>query len=473
MRIRRWFIVGHSPYQNLRAALKDIDFLIKRFTGHPAGPAIAWRDRTYSYGWLAEDVTRQRILLEKAGIKAGSVVVLCSEYAPAAASILLALINLKAIVAPLLPMTIKRSPRLINLVGPGFIIKVSNGEEVSIEELETNKLPELYKQLIKSSAPGLVLFTSGSTGEPKGVVHDFARLLEKFKTRRNAFITLNLLMFDHWGGLNTLLHGLANDCLVVLAERQTPTYVCDLLEKHRVELLPATPSFLNMLLISRAHEGRDLSGLRLITYGAEPMPDTTLRNLRKAFPNVETRQTYGLIELGVLRAKSRSSDSLWVKIGGEGYDIRVVDDMLQIKADAAMLGYLNAPNPFTDDGYFITGDRVEAEGDYLRILGRESELINVGGQKVYPAEVEAVLLESPDVENAIVYKEKNSIMGHIVCANINRRSNCEMENEARLRIKKFCSQRLETFKIPVKINFVDELLHSDRLKRVRSTIGKD
>jgi len=322
------------------------------------------------------------------------------------------------------------------------------------------------------SAPGLVLFTSGSTGMPKGVVHNFSRLLEKFKTRRGALITLNLLMFDHWGGLNTLLHGLANDCLVVLTEHQNPEYVCALLEKHKVELLPATPSFLNMMLISQAYEGRDLSALRLISYGAEPMPDTTLNSLRKVFPNVETRQTYGLIELGVLRAKSKSSDSLWVKIGGEGYNIRVVDDMLEIKADAAMLGYLNAPSPFTDDGYFMTGDRVEVNGDYFHILGRDSELINVGGQKVFPAEVEAVLLECPDVENAVVFKEKNSIIGQIVCANINRRSNNGSDGEARARIKKFCSGKLDAYKVPVKIKFVLDILHSDRMKRLRTTSEK-
>ncbi len=154
-----------------------------------------------------------------------------------------------------------------------------------------------------------------------------------------------------------------------------------------------------------------MSALRLITYGAEPMPQSTLVGLRVAFPQVELRQTYGLIELGVLRAKSLSSDSLWVKVGGEGYDLRVVDGILQIKADAAMLGYLNAPSPFTDDGYFITGDRVELNGEYLRFLGRESELINVGGQKVFPAEVEGVLLECELVEEAVVYRRETSDYG--------------------------------------------------------------
>lgn len=448
--------------------MNNLDFLIERFNANLDGPAIAWRDQVFSYSWLANEVTAQTKTLQAAGVGAGSVVVLRSEYAPAAVALLLALIELNAIAAPLLPTTIKRNPKLIDMVDPDFVVEVTNGDEVSMSSQKSTKTHQLYTSLIEREAPGLVLFTSGSTGLPKGVVHDFSKLLEKFKTRRGALVTLNLLMFDHWGGLNTLLHGLANNCLVVLTERQTPQYVCQLMEKNKVELLPATPSFLNMLLISRAYEGRDLSSLKLISYGAEPMPDTTLKKLRKTFPGIETRQTYGLIELGVLRAKSQSSDSLWVKIGGEGYDIRVVNEMLEIKADAAMLGYLNAPSPFTDDGYFMTGDRVEVSGDYLHILGRDSELINVGGQKVYPAEVEAVLLDCPDVENAVVFKEKNAIIGQTVCANVNRHGNNGSDKEARMRIKKFCLTRLDDFKVPVKIKFVIEILHSDRMKRLRT-----
>jgi acyl-CoA synthetase (AMP-forming)/AMP-acid ligase II len=253
---------------------------------------------------------------------------------------------------------------------------------------------------------------------------------------------------------------------VVLPETRTAESICRLLEEHRVELLPASPTFLNMLLLSKAYDGRDLSALRVITYGSEPMPHSTLAGLRAAFPNAELRQTYGLIELGVLRAKSQSSDSLWVKVGGEGYDLRVVDGLLQIKADSAMLGYLNAPSPFTDDGYFVTGDRVELNGEYLRILGRESELINVGGQKVFPAEVEGVLLECDMVEEAVVYGDRHPLTGKIVCADVQLRGTHD-EAEARRIIKRFCSERLESFKVPVKVRFVAGGLQSDRLKRLR------
>lgn len=444
----------------------EISFLMDRFTANQEAPAIAWRDRTYDYGWLGEVVAGRVDELERDGIGLGMPVMLRGDYSPVTIPLLFAFIARKAIIVPMLPATADRHPQLLDIVDPALVIDVDRDDNTIVTRREPSGPNMLYRDLIGRQAPGLVLFTSGSTGAPKGVVHDFSKLLRKFENSRPPMVTLNFLLFDHWGGLNTLLQCLANGGLVVLPERRTPEYICDLMERHRVELLPATPTFLNMLLISRAYEGRNLADLRVISYGAEPMPATTLDGLRAAFPNVELRQTYGLIELGVLRAKSKSSNSLWVKLGGEGYDLRVVDGILQIKAESAMLGYLNAPSPFTQDGYFITGDRVEVSGDYLCILGRDSDLINVGGEKVHPTEVEAVILDCEDVEDAVVYGERSPITGQIVCADVKPRPGVE-ELEARIRIKRFCNRRLDAFKVPVKIQFVDDVLYGDRLKRIR------
>jgi acyl-coenzyme A synthetase/AMP-(fatty) acid ligase len=446
------------------------NFIIERIAAKKDAPALFWRGKTYDGNWLSAQVSRDIEWLRREGIEGGSVVILTGDYSPRNVSLLLALIELNVIIAPLLPSSLAKMPTLFDLVNPSFRIDGGNDGDPVITPHQLGEIHPLIRTLQERSGPGLILFTSGSTGKPKGVVHDFGRLLQKFQKQRPAMRTLNFLLFDHWGGLNTLLHCLSNNSSVVLPENRTPEHICKLLEQHQVELLPASPTFLNLLLLSRAFEGHDLSSLRLITYGSEPMPSTTLAALRHVFPNVELRQTYGLIELGVLRAKSMSSDSLFVKVGGEGYDLRVVDGILQIKADAAMLGYLNAPSPFTEDGYFITGDRVEQEGDYLRFLGRDSELINVGGQKVFPAEVEAVLLECEVVGEVVVYGQPNPITGKIVCADVQLRGSHD-ESEARRAIKKFCAQRLEPFKVPVKIRFVESGLTSDRLKRLR--IGRE
>ena len=312
-----------------------------------------------------------------------------------------------------------------------------------------------------------MLFTSGTSGEPKGAVHDFSNLLEKFYIARKSLRTVNFLLFDHWGGLNTMFHTLSNGGVVLTIKDRNPESVCAFIEKHKIELLPASPTFLNLMLISEAYKNHDLSSLQRITYGTEPMASSTLEKLKKTFPGIKLQQTYGLIELGVLRSKSKSDDSLWVKVGGEGYELRVVNDLLEIKAESAMLGYLNAPSPFTEDGWFMTGDQVEVDGEYLKILGRKSEIINVGGEKVYPQEVESVIQEVENVAEVTVYGEKNAIIGNIVCAKV-RLLKDEDPKVFASRLKTYCRQRMQQYKVPVKVIISSEEQFSDRFKKKRA-----
>jgi acyl-coenzyme A synthetase/AMP-(fatty) acid ligase len=260
---------------------------------------------------------------------------------------------------------------------------------------------------------------------------------------------------------------LSNGGVVLALKDRRPDSICAFIENHQIELLPASPSFLNLLLISEEYKNYDFSSLKLITYGTEPMPQSTLARLKKTFPEIKLQQTYGLIELGVMRSKSKSDESLWVKIGGEGYETRVADGLLEIKADSAMLGYLNAPSPFTSDGWFMTGDQVEVDGEYVKILGRKSEIINVGGEKVYPAEVESIIQELNNVAEVTVFGEKNPIMGNVVCARV-RLIDEEEKKQFTTRLKIHCRQKLQSFKVPVKIIFDNEQQSGDRFKKKRS-----
>jgi len=446
--------------------LSHINFLLDRFAAEKNKTAVVLRGVSVSYGDLLNEVFNQIEWLVRENIQPGEAVILRGDYSPLAISMFLALIERRCIIIPLTPDAFNSLQDSFGDVSPSWVVDVT-GNTPTFQPLKTSNIPSLYQVIRKHNVPGLVLFTSGSSGKPKAVVHDFSKLLEKFHLVRPAMITLNFLLFDHWGGLNTLLHCLSNLCLIVVPERRTPDHICELIEKFKIELLPTTPSFLNMLLISKAYSGRNLDPLKLITYGAEPMSESTLKSSRKIFPNVEFRQTYGMIELGVMRTKSRSPDSLWVKLGGEGYTTRVVDGLLQIRADSAMLGYLNADSPFTDDGYLITGDLVETDGDWLRILGRQSDIINVGGQKVYPAEVETILLECPGVADAVVYGESNLILGKVVCANLILDLNAQ-ESVVRQALRLLCKEKMQTYMAPVKIKFVDEIEQTSRLKRARS-----
>jgi len=446
--------------------MSKLQFLTDRFLECPNKPAIAFRDEHLSYGELAKQIDYARQELHDKRIGAGSVVILLGDYSPLAVAMLISLFDIGAILVPITPDALSNLESSLPQLAADWTIDVSGEKAKYVAAVDKVDTPALYSGMIERGSPGLVLFTSGSSGTPKAVVHDFSKLLTKFQKRRNALITINFLLFDHWGGLNTLLHCLSNLCLIVIPRRRTPEAVCELIEKHKVELLPTTPSFLSMLVISHADKQYDLSSLKMITYGAEPMPASILKRLNSLFPKIDIRQTYGMIELGVLRAKTRSPDSLWMKMGGEGYDVRVVEGMLEIKAESAMLGYLNAPSPYTEDGYFMTGDRVEVDGEWMHVLGRESDLINVGGQKAYPAEIENVLFECAEVDNAVVFADKNPILGHIVAAKIVLKPEID-KKQARRSILAACSLALEKFKVPSKISFVDNIPQTGRLKRKR------
>ena len=291
-------------------------------------------------------------------------------------------------------------------------------------------------------------------------------MLGKFKLRRHARRAITFLLYDHIGGFNTMLYQLSNAGCIVTVRNRDPDSVLCAVERYRVELLPTSPTFINLLLLSDAYRRYDLSSLKIVTYGTEAMPESTLRRFHEVLPHIQLQQTYGLSEIGILRSKSLSSESLWVKLGGEGFQTRVVNDILQVKAESAMLGYLNAPSPFTTDGWFNTGDKVETNGEYFRILGRQSDIINVGGQKVYPAQVESVVQEMPEVAEVSVYGESNAIMGQVPCAAVRLREPGD-PREFHRRLRQFCRQRLQDFQIPVRVHLVEGTMHGDRLKKNR------
>lgn len=446
--------------------MSTLEFLRQRFQADENRTAIVFRDQSVSYGELSNKIQNAAETILSAGIKAGDVVVLYGDYSPLSVATLLALTDLATIIVPITPEAMSNVKSSLQKVSANWMVDVTGDDSIISNTDTTYEKPDLYRSIIENKSPGLVLFTSGSSGSPKAVVHDFSKLLTKFEIKRTALITINFLLFDHWGGLNTLLHCLSNLCLIVIPENRSPEAVCQIIETHKVELLPTTPSFLSMLVISRADQRYDLSSLKMITYGAEAMPAATLKRLNEIFPKVDIRQTYGMIELGVLRAKSKSPDSLWMKMGGKGYDVRVVDDMLQIKAESAMLGYIDAPSPYTNDGYFITGDRVEVDGDWIHVLGRESDLINVGGEKAYPAEIEAIIFECLCVDDALVFSESNILLGHIVAAQIVLKEGFN-QKEARQDILRHCKSHLKDFMVPSKIKFVEAISQTGRLKRQR------
>jgi len=443
-----------------------IDFMRQKFAEVGNADALVWRDRTYTYAYLLGQIDEWNRRLDDASIDKGTVVSVEADFSPSAIGLMLALIERNCLFVPLSSSVESKKPRFREVAQVEAIVSIDDEDNSSISKTGVTATHEIITSLKAKGHPGLTLFSSGSTGESKAAVHDFVPMLEKYKVPRHSLRTITFLLFDHIGGVNTLLYNLSNaGCVITVADR-SPESVCKTIQDYRVELLPTSPTFINLILISEAYEKYDLSSLKTVTYGTEVMPESTLERFHALFPETRLLQTYGLSEVGILRSKSKSSDSLWVKVGGEGFETRVVDGLLEIKAKSAMLGYLNAPSPFTEDGWFMTGDAVEVDGEYIKILGRKSELINVGGEKVYPAEVESVLQMMDGVEEVVVNSEPNPLTGNIVVARVKLGTD-ESLAEFRKRMRAFCKGKLSRFMIPQKVVLAEADLHGERFKKMR------
>jgi len=429
-------------------------------------PAMVWDENSYSYRDLLDTLEfwKKELALQK--IESGQVVGLEGDFSPKACSLLLVLIQACTIIVPLTKAVGAHREEFLDTAEAQVVFSFDENDNYRVEHRKSQATNMLTRQLIEKGDPGLVLFSSGSTGKSKASLHNFKKLVEKFKPFRYRMRVINFLLFDHIGGINTLFYTLSNGGTVVTTLNRDPERICRLIEKYKIELLPTTPTFLNLLLISEAYQDYDLSSLRIISYGTEVMPDSVLNRLNQVFPKVRLLQTYGLSEVGILRSKSKSSDSLWLRVGGEGFETKVVDGILWIRAESAMMGYLNRPDPFTEDGWFITGDAVEVDGEYIRILGRKSEVINVGGEKVYPAEVENILQMMEGVQDVTVNSEANPIMGQIVKVRVKLNTD-ETVKEFRKRMRAFCRDKLTAYKIPQKLSIVSNDMHSQRFKKMR------
>ena len=443
-----------------------IDFLLDRFVAKGEADAFVYLDNVYTYSWLHAAIAKWHELLKRQHIASHSVVALKSDFSHQSTALLLALINNRNIIVPLSPAVTSRETAYLHIAQVEKYISLTDGSSPVFKHLDNQVNHPLLCKLKHSGHAGLVLFSSGSTGKSKASVHNFAPLLAKFNRKRHIWRTIAFLLFDHIGGVNTLFYTLSNTGCMITVSNRDPDAVCRAIEKHQVELLPTSPTFLNLMLLSEAYKRHDLSSLKIITYGTEIMPQSTLRALHRILPGVRLKQTYGLSELGILRSKSKSSDSLWVKVGGEDFKTKVVDGILWIKAQSAMLGYLNANDPFTEDGWFNTKDAVEVDGEYLRFLGRTSDIINVGGEKVYPAEVESVIQSMENVKHVLVFGEPNAITGNIVVAEITPKT-AVSSKALSAEVKRFCRERLPKFKVPVKVFLSDQELRTERFKKKR------
>lgn len=372
--------------------------------GHSDEPFFVRESESLSFAEVAGQGA-----LDLSGVKAGEVVALVGDFDARSVNIFLRLIDIGAIIVPLTNDTRQQHESFFDSACVDRIIS-----EDSIRSRTPTSSSSLLEDLRSLGHAGLVLFSSGTTGKPKAILHDLSKFLERYGTPRPSLRTLGFLLFDHIGGVNTMIHTLFNRGVVIVPKTRSPKDVLEACKVHNAEVLPTTPTFLRMMLMSGLIPDLVPESLKVITYGTERMDQATLDSLCKLLPKVDFRQTYGMSELGILRVKSEARDSLFMRVGGEGVELKVIDDVLFIRSETRMLGYLNAESPFDDEGWYNTKDIVEERGGFYSVVGRTSDVINFGGLKFMPSEVENVALLFPNVAFAKASGRPNPFTGQHV-----------------------------------------------------------
>ena len=407
-----------------------------------------WRDIDYPFlahssGELRFSEIAEQKAIDLSEVKSGDVVALIGDFDPQSILIFLQLIDKNVI---LVPLTVDTRAQHEYFFESALVDVVIEGEEV--KRITHSIKHEIIESLRSKEHAGLVLFSTGTTGRPKAILHDLKLFMQRFETPRPTLKTINFLLFDHIGGLNTLLHTLFNKGTVVAPKSRSVEDILATCAENEIEVLPTTPTFLRMMLMSGLIPESVPKSLRIITYGTERMDQPTLDALCELLPNIDFRQTFGMSELGIVRTKSEARNSLFMKVGGEGVETRVVDNVLKIRSQTRMLGYLNADSPFDSEGWYNTKDIVEERDSYYKVTGRTSEVINVGGLKFMASEVERVALQYENVELAKAEAKPNPITGQHVELTVQSASINEVD---KVGLKTFLAKQLSNHMMPKRI----------------------
>ena len=429
--------------------------------------AIIYNGKKYSYNELYIKIKEiENFIKDK--IKSGEVVAILADYSFVSIAVFFALYENKNIIAPI---TSTSQKEIDGKVKESFSTKIINleDEKLVITNIKSEASHKIINDLQTSKCAGLILFSSGSTGAPKAMIHNLDTLVDSYGDKKQKQINmLVFLMFDHIGGINTMLNILSMNATMIIPQNRNADDICKLIEEYKIAILPSSPTFLNLILINRSYEKYDLSSLRMITYGTETMPEGLLNRLKAVFSKVKFLQTFGTSETGIAATSSKSSSSTFMKIDDENLEYKIVDNELWLRSKTQILGYLNrSMESFTNDGWFKTGDLVELDNEgFIKIIGRNKEIINVGGQKVLPSEVESVLLGMDEIEDCLVYGEQNAITGQSVSCDVVLKHGID-DSGFKILVRKFCKDKLDNFKIPTRVNFVQKTEFTERFKKSR------
>ncbi|OSM00177.1 ANL family adenylate-forming protein [Magnetofaba australis] len=333
---------------------------------------------------------------------------------------LLGMLALQAAGAQIFLLDINRSDanRLVKAHGVGAVVNTRDG------------LPQRFHRFpMRGEQPGdgaqLVFFTSGTTGEPKAVAHRWETLLAPARRDARYAGTRWLGSFPPtlYAGLQLLVQVVANGATLVAPPDNDPRAIAAVLADQHVEYAAASPTFWRRLLRFGGPAEQWGASLRGVTLGGEAADQTLLDELCARLPHVRVSHIFATSEHGRCFAVHDGQAGFpadWLNHPlQDGVMVQTRDDQLWIRPVHGMAGYAGGAADAQDDaGWRPTGDRVAVAEGRVRFLGRDGEMINVGGHKVAPLDVERVLAAVPGVAEILVYGRPSQVTGEIPAADV-------------------------------------------------------
>jgi len=325
-----------------------------------------------------------------------------------------------------------------------------------------------------SGNSSVTLLTSGSSGKPKAVRHTWQSLLRPVRRGGKSAPRWLLTYRPHlYAGMQVVLQCFAEHGALAIPESDwEPQEIARLTTDTKVQYISATPSYWRRLLLFSGSDLLQRLNLRQITLGGEAVEQTLLDALKACFPETRIVHIYATTEVG--RCFSVSD-------GLAGFPRRFLDDPLPgdsfariengelfVKSANSMTCYDNASAPWLNpSGWFATGDLVSLVGDSVYFTGRKTDMINVGGNKVHPIEVERVVRDVPGVADVRVYGKASSISGQLVSCDIVSAAGCDNDLVKRA-VQQACLANLAPHQRPRCISMVSRIELSSAHKTVRS-----
>lgn len=334
---------------------------------------------------------------------------------------------------------------LVNLTGFSEYEEFTQLIDKSSFSLLRDKV-ELIEKLRKTCDDWKVtLYTSGTTGIPKKVTHNFNSITRFVKVSERNTNSIWGFAYNptHMAGIQVFFQALLNGNTIVRLFGLSPNEIHSEIKENSITHISATPTFYRLLLPCE----ETFQSVERITSGGEKFNEKTIMQLKGIFPNAKITNVYASTEAGTLFA----SDNEIFSIKSE-YEhlIRVKNNELLVHSS------LMGSSDINIEEWYNTGDLIETVSENplkFRFISRKSDMINVGGYKVNPLEVEETILTLTGIQNVRVYSKSNSVLGNIICCEVV----CDNEQISESSIRTFLQSKIQEFKIPRIIRFVGKL----------------